>query len=256
MERYLIKEEGLNGGMSSVAVGEDKSDGKRVIIKRVENNEKSIRYISLLNEIKILSELCHPAVPKIYDVIYDKKMLTVIMEYKEGKGLDVFLREKHCISEEFVRQVLIELCDILGYIHGQKIPVIHRDIKPENIITGRRVALIDYGAARFYMKDSKNDTICLGTMGYAAPEQYGGLSQSDERTDIYGLGMTLKAMLEKMAKRNRRFEEIADKCTNQNPDRRYRNSGELLAALLNIRRNGFKPPEAVSITMIHTDIII
>lgn len=256
MERYIINKEVNNGGMSNVAVGEDKSDGKRVIIKRVENDEKSIQYISLVNEVRILSGLCHPAIPKIYDMIYDKNALTAVMEYKEGKGLDVFLREKRFISEKFIRQTLIELCDILSYIHGQKIPVIHRDIKPENIIIGNHVSLIDYGAARFYMKDAKNDTICLGTMGYAAPEQYGSLSQSDERTDIYGLGMTLKEMLKKMSKRNKSLEEIVYKCTNQNPDRRYRNSGELLAAVLNIRKNGFKPPQAVSITMIHTDIII
>ena len=81
---------------------------------------------------------------------------------------------------------------MLGYLHSQKPPCIYRDVKPANMILrpDNTVALIDFGIARTYKPGQREDTVILGTRGYAAPEQFGG-SQTDARTDIFGLGMTM-----------------------------------------------------------------
>ena len=86
-----------------------------------------------------------------------------------------------------------QLCDVLGYLHSQNPPIIYRDMKPANIMLkpDGNVVLIDFGTAREYKENNIEDTTCLGTMGYAAPEQFGGMGQTDARTDIYCLGATM-----------------------------------------------------------------
>lgn len=161
-----------------------------------------------------IQECTHPSLPKQYDVVISEDSTTVIEEYIEGKPLGtVELTEKQFLH------VVSQLCSVLEFLHGKGI--IHRDIKPSNIILteGGQVYLIDFDAARMPKAELEQDTRLLGTRGYAPPEQY-GFAQTDERTDIYALGVTLEQLLtEKSGKL--RYKKIIRKCMNLDPDKRY-----------------------------------
>lgn len=170
-----------------------------------------------------LRECNHPGLPKQYDVIISEDSTTVIEEYIEGQPLGtVELTEKQFLH------VVRELCSVLEYLHGKGI--IHRDIKPSNIILTEdgQVYLIDFDAARMPKAELEKDTRLLGTRGYAPPEQY-GYAQTDERTDIYALGVTLEQLLtEKNGKM--RYKKILRKCKNLDPDKRYQSVQEVRRA--------------------------
>lgn len=112
---------------------------------------------------------------------------------------------------------------------------VHRDIKPENVILrGSEAVLIDFDASRIFKSENTSDTRVLGTTGYAAPEQY-GIAQTDERADIYSLGVLLNIMLtgkhpsKELA--SGRLGRIVQKCTMVNPKKRYQNVLYLMEAL-------------------------
>ena len=125
----------------------------------------------------------------------------------------------------------MELCQALTILHSNEI--IHRDIKPENIIVTQEgdVKLIDFDISRIGNNNAKKDTVILGTTGFAAPEQY-GIAQTDERSDIYSIGILINVMLtgdhpsKKMCKG--KWQKIVNKCTKINPDERYQSVKELM----------------------------
>ncbi|MCM1123309.1 MAG: serine/threonine protein kinase [Eubacterium sp.] len=162
-----------------------------------------------------LQEYSHPCLPRVHEVLLSDDMTTVVEEYIEGESLDSGkLTEKQC------KDIVRELCGVLEFLHGKGI--IHRDIKPSNILLAQdgHIRLIDFDAARMIKEEQIQDTILLGTRGYAPPEQY-GFAQTDERADIYALGVTLKNILgEKSSKAH--YQKVISKCTNLDPDKRYR----------------------------------
>jgi serine/threonine protein kinase len=122
------------------------------------------------------------------------------MEYIDGFTLEELLERNNAPFPE--RRVLgwaRQLCDVLNYLHSQHPPIIFRDMKPGNIMLTRngRVKLIDFGIARLFQHSSSHDTQLLGTPGFAPPEQY-GKSQTDERSDIYSLAITLYQLMTNM----------------------------------------------------------
>ena len=137
------------------------------------------------------------------------------------------------------------------YLHNQNPPYIYRDMKPANVILLENGCLkvIDFGTIRAYDRGKCGDTCILGTSGYAAPEQYGGLGQTDARTDIFGLGKTLhhlvtgvdpilppyevKPIREIDPTLSKGFEYIIDKCIRLRPDERYQSCEELMSDLNN-----------------------
>ncbi|MDO4292713.1 MAG: serine/threonine-protein kinase [Eubacteriales bacterium] len=171
-----------------------------------------------------LQSMQHPGLIRIYEVDAAEGFTTVVEEYVEGQTLgNAGLTEKQIVA------ALQELCSVLEYLHRHGI--IHRDIKPSNIIWAKdgHIRLIDYDAARLMKEDADRDTVFLGTRGYAPPEQY-GFAQTDERTDIYALGMTMKQLLEEKSEKLR-YRRVIEKCTNLNPDKRYRRASSVKNAL-------------------------
>ena len=113
--------------------------------------------------------------PRIYEVIEDSNQLIVLEEYISGTTLQQILDEQKVLKEEQVENIIRQLCSILLELHKAHPPIIHRDIKPSNIIISPDgvVKLIDMNAAKWNRNHSGRDTALIGTVGYAAPEQYG-----------------------------------------------------------------------------------
>lgn len=203
---------------STVHLIREKDSGRTLIRKKLSGDRMHFVYSKL-------QECGHPYLPKLMEVTYADHCTTIIEEYIEGETIgSVELSVKQFAS------VARELCAVLEFIHEKGI--IHRDIKPSNIILAKdgHIRLIDFDIARIGKEEAEQDTKILGTRGYAPPEQY-GFSQTDERADIYALGVTLNqiAMVgEKGIKK--RYQKIINRCMNLNPDKRYQSAGQVKRA--------------------------
>ena len=185
-----------------------------------------------LDAYEILCNVLCENLPEIYDAIDMEDGQIVLEEYIDGITVaDVMQTGKY--HYRGARTILSEVCNALTVLHNRG--VIHRDIKPENVMIEKsgRVVLIDFNASRKESTAGK-DTVIMGTVGYASPEQL-GLSQTDARTDIYAAGVLLNVMLtgkhpaESFARG--RAGLIVRKCTALNPDDRYQSSEKLAQAL-------------------------
>ena len=201
---------------------------------------------SLKNEIEMLRNLSHPNLPSIIDIIDYEDSLLIVMDYVEGNTLSKAVNEYGPQPQEYVIEWAKQLCNVLGYLHSQNPPIIYRDLKPGNIMLkpDGTIVLIDFGTARQYKEENIEDTTCLGTRGYAAPEQFGGHGQTDARTDIYCLGSTMYHLVtgknpseppyEMYPIRywngalSQGLEQIILKCTQLDPSNRYQNCAKLL----------------------------
>ncbi len=169
---------------------------KEVIDPNTDDQER------LLSECEILKRLDHRALPHVYHVFANPKLKRVylLMDYIKGKNLEELRREQ--LGQRFpldlALAILAPVVDALIYMHKQKPSIIHRDIKPANIIMpldGGEAVLVDFGTAKEYAGDTTTRGFRHGSPGYAAIEQYGGGSGTDFRTDVYGLGATLYALV-------------------------------------------------------------
>ena len=198
-----------------VWLASSKQSGGLVIIKRVAATDLPYDFIKKFS-------FTLPA--KVFFCAEDEEETVVIEEFIQGENLS---ERKNFLSESEAQEILLQLCDGLKELHAQKI--IHRDIKPSNLILqGGRIRLIDFDAARIFKAGKEVDTKLLGTKGYAPPEQYGS-GQTDSRSDIYSLGVTIKNLLGENC--GGRLKKILDKCTELDPKNRFQNVDELKAAL-------------------------
>jgi serine/threonine protein kinase len=152
--------------------------------QRIEANEYFAR------EADTLAQLKHTAIPGISDRFDDQNRHYLVMEYVEGRNLEEEIAVRGGpLPEGLVIDVARQLCDVLAYLHGLTPAIIYRDMKPSNVmLTGNgRIVLVDFGIARLFKGQRKGTMI--GTLGFAAPEQYQGVA--DPRTDLYSLGATL-----------------------------------------------------------------
>jgi serine/threonine-protein kinase len=189
-DKYCIQEVLKKNNRTVVYLAEHVSLKSQWIIKQLNKRSDSL---SIDQEVKMLKALRFPGIPMIIDIIRDEGSIYLIREYIKGKTLSELVAEKGCLKEREVLNLGIGLCHILHYLHRvHEAPLIYRDLKPDNVVMtpDKRPYLIDFGIARYYDKDRDQDTTYLGTKGFAAPEQF-GLTQSDVRTDIFGLGATL-----------------------------------------------------------------
>lgn len=241
--KYRILKMLGQGGMGRVYLAQNVKLGTLWAVKEI--GKKTDSKINMLVEPNILKKLNHPALPRIFDIIEDESSLYVIVDYIEGTSLDKKLKDAGKFPEEIVLEWASQMCEVLDYLHSFKPnPIIYRDMKPANIIltNSGHIKLIDFGIAREYKSESENDTVYIGTKGYAAPEQY-GIGQSNVTTDIYSFGVTLHHLLtgkspvelpceiKPVRFYNKDLSENVDniitKCTKQEPSERYQSVKEI-----------------------------
>lgn len=194
-ERYVIEQLIGIGGMSRVYLATDlKLPGKRWAVKESYIANAMIGESNLVAEAHVLISLCHHRLPRIVDFIRneDNGHCYLVMDYVEGVHLDKFVQAKNGLVIDEIITIGIQICEGLEYLHGQHPQIIHRDLKPSNLLINDKfeITFIDFGIARQYKEHALEDTVKLGTVGFAAPEQYGG-KQSDGRSDLYSLGALL-----------------------------------------------------------------
>ena len=250
--KYKILNEIGRGGMSTVYLAINEKANKPWAVKEVRKNGISNRELvkqSLMVEINLLKKLKHKGLPSIVDIIDQQDNYLIVMDYIEGITLENIMQEEGVQPQEKVVDWAIQLCDVLQYLHTRKPAIIYRDMKPSNIMlrSDGSVVLIDFGTAREFKERHVEDTTCLGTQGYAAPEQFGGMGQTDERTDIYSLGATMYRLVTghnpseppyemyPITHWNPRLstglEGIIAKCTSKDPKSRYQSVQEVRYAL-------------------------
>ena len=164
--------------------------------------------------------------PKIIEYFEENSQLIVIEDYISGISLQEKIQNSD-LSKKDILDYMLDLCSILEQLHAITPAIIHRDIKPSNIIITNynRAVLLDFNAAKYH-SSSEEDTVLLGTKGYAAPEQY-GFGSSSPQTDIYSLGILLKEMLAAIKEKSYFFNSIINRCTKINPSERFNNVTEL-----------------------------
>lgn len=207
----------------TVSVVRHKKSGTRYVFRRYSGSGEVYR--------RLLPVLCQH-LPQIMEAAEQDGRTAVLEEYVQGDTLAELLTGAK-LTEKEARQVTMQLCQALHVLHSMG--AVHRDVKPENVILrGSDAVLIDFDAARIYKDESESDTQVLGTTGFAAPEQY-GIFQSDERADIFSLGVLLNIMLTgKHPSREMaagKMGRIVRKCTMTAPEQRYQSARALMEVL-------------------------
>ena len=250
-DRYRVLDQIGKGGYSNVYLVRNDKANKQWAIKEVRSTStdeqgRAVRE-NLIAETEILKQLKHPHLPSIVDIISRQDDYLIVMDYIEGRTLRDLLREKRSpMPQHLVVDWALQVCDVFQYLHSQTPPIIYRDTKPSNLMLkpDGNIVLIDFGTARMYQENKSEDTTCLGTHAYAAPEQFGHGRQTDARTDIYNLGATMYHLLtmhtpsgpvcnpELMKKWNPDLSSglihIIQKCMAPEPEDRYQTDAELV----------------------------
>lgn len=209
------------------------------------------------NQINILKQLDHPMIPRFADAYMTNGKAIIVQEYVAGTTLEEIVNEYGGQSVEHVVDWIGQICNVMGYLHMQSPMFIYRDVKPANFILepSGRIRVVDFDIIRSYKPGRTEDTVNLGTKGYAAPEQFGGRGQTDPRTDVYGIGATMYRLLTGADIQERNIilnpitldepgipsglAYIINKCTQFNPRERYNSCDELLNDL--VRYNELPP---------------
>lgn len=205
------------------------------LVQHIENNRIFVRKEQEIYSREVyeyLKNCKNPHIPRIYECIENEDKLIIIEEYIHGESLAAHLKEIGVYTPEEVCCFMIVICDVLEQLHQLPQPVIHRDIKPENILIQENgyLKIVDFNTAKQFEQGKEVDTVIIGTRKYAAPEQF-GYRQSDARTDIYALGVTMNYLLTKkypdeylfVAERSGKISlsAIISKCIEFSPDNRY-----------------------------------
>jgi serine/threonine protein kinase len=254
-DRYEILKEIGRGGMSIVYLAMDNRLNKSLVVKDIRKragSDNELLVNSLVVEANMLKKLDHGSLPRIYDIIESEGDIYVVMDYIEGESLKEKYNREGIISANLAIDWAKQLAEVLGYLHSRRpFPIIYRDMKPDNVMLTPegKIKLIDFGIAREFKTENLSDTTNLGTKSYAAPEQLSG-KQTDARSDIYSLGLTLyflvtgksineppfevKPIREWIPSLPEGLEHIIKKCTQSEPEDRYQDCEELLYDLENI----------------------
>lgn len=202
-------------------------------------------------EAQILKQLAHPRIPKYYDYFHiDERSLWfgLVQEYIPGNSLREQINQGKRFTPKQVRQIAVEVLEILDFLHQLNPTVLHRDVKPSNLILGEdeQIYLVDFGAVQDRAAKEGATFTVVGTYGYAPMEQFGG--RAVPASDLYALGATLIHLLTGISpadlpQRNLRIcysdrvtlsTKIAswiDKLIEPAPENRFKSATEALAAL-------------------------
>ena len=203
--RYRIQRQLGGGGMGKVYLAEDtRLPGLYCAIKamspaQLAPDDRNWAIQTFKQEAQLLAALRHPGLAAVTDFFSENGDWYLAMEFVQGESLEERLRRvpEGRLGTREALNITRQLCDVLEYLHSCTPAVIFRDLKPSNVMVlpNSQVKLIDFGIARFFKHGQTRDTLNMGTPGYAAPEQYGGMGQTDPRTDIYSLGVVLYRMV-------------------------------------------------------------
>ena len=214
------------------------SDGALVVLKAVPAGAEDLaEEFHLLQK---LAPLLPGQVPDAVDCFAENGTSYLLRSYLPGKTLAQCREREGDCQEALCISLGQKLCALLAVLHSQEPPVIHRDIKPENIVIlpDGEVGLIDFGIARQFKDGKDTDTRHMGTRSTAAPEQY-GYAQTDQRTDLYALGMSLIWLVTGQydqealsgAEISSHLRRVLEKATAFSPEDRYPDAAALSAAL-------------------------
>lgn len=205
-------------------------------IKRVGRTEGG-----LIQEAALLKRLRHPGIPIIYDLEIDENYYYLIEEYLHGESLYARIERAGSLQTGELIHLGIELCRIMNYLHSfEPNPILYLDLHPGNILICReQLKLIDFDQA-VLASWTQERSVCYGTKGFAAPEQYEG-GTLDERTDIYAIGALLYFMGNGHAPEGELeagqgecrgdLHSIVGRCLRKEKKERYQSVREVLAAL-------------------------
>lgn len=257
-DRYEILEKIGTGGMSDVYRAKDHKLNRYVAVKALKQEFGENRdFVSKFRvEAQAAAGLMHPNIVNVYDVGEENGSHYIVMELVEGITLKKYIEKKARLSVKEAVSIAIQMAMGIEAAHNNHI--IHRDIKPQNIIISKegKVKVTDFGIAKAATSNTITSNV-MGSVHYTSPEQVRG-GFSDEKSDIYSLGITLFEMLTGRVPFNgettvavaikhiqeqmpsvREFvpeipisvEQIVKKCTQKSPDRRYQSAPELIEDL-------------------------
>ena len=257
-DRYEILEKVGTGGMSDVYKAKCHKLNRFVAVKVLKQEfSENENFVSKFKvEAQAAAGLMHPNIVNVYDVGNENGINYIVMELVEGITLKKYIEKKARLSVKEAISIAIQVSMGIEAAHNNHI--IHRDIKPQNIIISKdgKVKVTDFGIAKAATSNTITSNV-MGSVHYTSPEQARG-GFSDEKSDIYSLGITLFEMLtgrvpfngdttvaiaikhiqepmptprDYVAEIPISVEQIVYKCTQKSPDRRYQSMAELIEDL-------------------------
>ncbi len=257
-DRYEILEKIGTGGMSDVYKAKDHKLNRLVAVKVLKQEfSENANFVSKFRiEAQAAAGLMHPNIVNVYDVGEENGIYYIVMELVEGITLKKYIEKKARLSVKEAVSIAIQVSMGIEAAHNNHI--IHRDIKPQNIIISKegKVKVTDFGIAKAATSNTITSNV-MGSVHYTSPEQARG-GYSDEKSDIYSLGITMFEMLtgrvpfngettvaiaikhiqeempsprEYVSEIPISVEQIVFKCCQKSPDRRYQSMGELITDL-------------------------
>ncbi len=215
------------------------NDSKRITqYKNIYNSKRIVvkEYVGENSFFEQVKNLSHDNLVEILDVSFSDGKTLVIEEFVCGMTLTDRIIQGPIYKKE-VKNYMLQIADGVNVLH--KNGIIHRDIKPDNIkiCSSGNIKIIDYDIARIYKPYVNTDTECLGTIGYAAPEQFGE-GQTSARTDIYAMGVLLNVMITGVHPSVRtasgKIGRVIKKATMTSPNQRHLNAEEFAKAVMRI----------------------
>lgn len=228
-EEYELLSKIKTNGNSELILLYDRLCGRKALMK-------SGRADMIENEARTLSKLSGKGIPAVYGCFEREGTAYLLRQYIEGKTLREYMDSHGAFSVKKAAETVIKVCEIISRLHSSDPPVIHRDIKADNIIftADGEIYIIDFDISREYNSSAARDTQVMGTLSSAPPEQF-GYGQTDERSDIYSIGVLLREMTGSDEKKALgKLSPIIKKCTMFSPYDRYKSVSEIKSDLLKI----------------------